>query len=274
MFPPARLTAIDVSDVFLDTARKNLAGYDARFVKGEVDKLDLPAASFDRIICTEVLEHTVDPAAILAAIARLLRPSGVAVITVPNDPLILTVKRSSGARRWAALGDRIEWGGDEFHLHGGRRTSSSACSVGISASPSGASRRSPAPVASLLPLRPDERCGLGKRGDAGDAKSVRRAEDGLAGGLRFHRVCEHRNARTDRPRRTASDERGCDQRVVREVEHEWARVDVEPAAAGIVAYPVDLDRQRPGSSGDELAPEPEAEQRAGLRRRRAACSRA
>ncbi len=42
MFPRARITAIDVSDAFLGTARKNLAGYDARFLKGEVDKLDLP----------------------------------------------------------------------------------------------------------------------------------------------------------------------------------------------------------------------------------------
>src|SRR5262245_26599248 len=38
MFPEARLTAIDVSDIYLDTARRNLAGYDASFIKGEVDK--------------------------------------------------------------------------------------------------------------------------------------------------------------------------------------------------------------------------------------------
>ena len=118
MFPAARLTAIDVSEVFLDTARKNLSGYDARFIKGEVDKLDLPSASFDRILCTEVLEHTVDPSAILATIARLLRPNGVAVITVPNDPLINRLKEL--VRRtpvgWA-LGRRIQWGGDIYHLH-------------------------------------------------------------------------------------------------------------------------------------------------------------
>jgi 2-polyprenyl-3-methyl-5-hydroxy-6-metoxy-1,4-benzoquinol methylase len=118
MFPRARITAIDVSDVFLDTARKNLAGYDARFLKGQVDKMDLPDRSFDRIICTEVLEHTENPRAILGAIARLLRPEGVAVITVPNDPLILRlkgiVKRTPVG--WALRG-RIHWGGDEYHLH-------------------------------------------------------------------------------------------------------------------------------------------------------------
>jgi 2-polyprenyl-3-methyl-5-hydroxy-6-metoxy-1,4-benzoquinol methylase len=118
MFPHARLTAIDVSSLYLDTARKNLAGYDARFIKGEVDKLDLPAESYDRIICTEVIEHVQDPEAILGTIARLLRPHGVAVITVPNDKLILTLK--GVVRRtplgWA-LGDRVKWGGDEFHIH-------------------------------------------------------------------------------------------------------------------------------------------------------------
>jgi 2-polyprenyl-3-methyl-5-hydroxy-6-metoxy-1,4-benzoquinol methylase len=118
MFPRARLTAIDVSGVFLDTARANLAGYDVRFLKGEVGTLDLPAAGFDRIVCTEVLEHTVDPAAILAVLARLLRPAGVAVITIPNDPLILRLKAI--VRRTPiglVLRDRIEWGGDVYHLH-------------------------------------------------------------------------------------------------------------------------------------------------------------
>jgi 2-polyprenyl-3-methyl-5-hydroxy-6-metoxy-1,4-benzoquinol methylase len=118
MFPRARLTAIDVSSEYLAIAKKNLEGYDVRFVKGEVDKMDLPDASFDRVICTEVLEHVVDPDAVLAAIARLVRPDGAAVITVPNDPLILRLKGIALRRpfRWIA-GKRFDWGGDDFHLH-------------------------------------------------------------------------------------------------------------------------------------------------------------
>ncbi len=118
MFPDARLTAVDVSGVFLNTARRNLRGYDVRFLQGELDRLALPAASFDRVICTEVLEHTRDPAAILAEIRRILRPGGVAVITVPNDPLILRLK---GVVRRTPVGwllrDKVSWGGDEYHLH-------------------------------------------------------------------------------------------------------------------------------------------------------------
>lgn len=118
MFPRARITAIDVSEVFLETAKKNLAGYDARFVKGEVDKLDLPSGSFDRIICTEVLEHTVDPDAILATLARMLRPTGVSVITVPNDPLILRIKDiMRNTPVGYVLRDKLNWGGDVYHIH-------------------------------------------------------------------------------------------------------------------------------------------------------------
>jgi 2-polyprenyl-3-methyl-5-hydroxy-6-metoxy-1,4-benzoquinol methylase len=118
MFAGARLTAFDVSDVYLETARKNLSGYDVTFVKGEVDKLEIPPASFDRIVCTEVLEHAREPEAILRAMRRMLKPDGVAVVTVPNDPLILRLKalvRRSPAGWW--LGDRVEWGADVYHLH-------------------------------------------------------------------------------------------------------------------------------------------------------------
>jgi len=77
-----------------------------------------PAESFDRVICTEVLEHTTNPEEILGELARLLRPDGRAVITVPNDKLIEGLK--GVLRRTPAgwlLGGRVNWGGDEFHIH-------------------------------------------------------------------------------------------------------------------------------------------------------------
>jgi 2-polyprenyl-3-methyl-5-hydroxy-6-metoxy-1,4-benzoquinol methylase len=118
MFRDAQLTAVDVSGKFLETARQNLRGYDCRFIQGAIDQLGLPEASFDRIVCTEVLEHIPDPHPVMREIARLLKPSGRAVITVPNDPLInggKTAVRKSPVG-WI-LGDRVNWGGDEFHLH-------------------------------------------------------------------------------------------------------------------------------------------------------------
>lgn len=118
MFGNAKLTAIDVSGKYLDIARKNLQGCDVEFIKGEIDKMDPIPSGFDRVICTEVLEHTRDPRAVLDAISRMLAPGGRAIITVPNDPLIIRLKRAVRITPvgWV-LRNRIRWGGDEMHLH-------------------------------------------------------------------------------------------------------------------------------------------------------------
>lgn len=43
----------------------------------------LPDESFDVILCTEVAEHVLDPAALLAEIRRCLKPDGRLILTVP-----------------------------------------------------------------------------------------------------------------------------------------------------------------------------------------------
>ncbi|CAN5667829.1 hypothetical protein BH18ACT13_BH18ACT13_01660 [soil metagenome] len=47
------------------------------------DALPFPDASFDCVICTEVLEHCPEPQAVMNEIARVLRPRGRAFITTP-----------------------------------------------------------------------------------------------------------------------------------------------------------------------------------------------
>jgi 2-polyprenyl-3-methyl-5-hydroxy-6-metoxy-1,4-benzoquinol methylase len=117
LFRDAKLTAVDVSDIYLDTARRNLAGYDVEFVKGQIEQLDLPSGGFDRVICTEVLEHTTNPEEVLHAIGKLLANDGRAIITVPIDPII---DRAKQLLRLTPVGwllrNRIQWGGDHYHL--------------------------------------------------------------------------------------------------------------------------------------------------------------
>lgn len=53
---------------------------------GNVEKmeLDYPAGSFDALICSEVLEHLVDPGATLAKLVALVRPGGLVLASSPN----------------------------------------------------------------------------------------------------------------------------------------------------------------------------------------------
>jgi 2-polyprenyl-3-methyl-5-hydroxy-6-metoxy-1,4-benzoquinol methylase len=48
------------------------------------DKLDLPAAAFDCVVCNDVLEHLVTPWHVLKTLATLLRPGGYVVASIPN----------------------------------------------------------------------------------------------------------------------------------------------------------------------------------------------
>jgi SAM-dependent methyltransferase len=45
--------------------------------------IPFPDESWDGIICTEVLEHTLEPEALIAEMLRVLRPGGTILITVP-----------------------------------------------------------------------------------------------------------------------------------------------------------------------------------------------
>jgi len=46
--------------------------------------VDLPDASFDRVIALEVMEHVSEPLALLANAHRLLKPGGALILSVPN----------------------------------------------------------------------------------------------------------------------------------------------------------------------------------------------
>lgn len=50
----------------------------------EITRIPLVDESLDAILCTEVLEHVVDPMAVLAEFSRLLRPGGRLLLTAPH----------------------------------------------------------------------------------------------------------------------------------------------------------------------------------------------
>ncbi|MBR9825861.1 MAG: class I SAM-dependent methyltransferase [Alphaproteobacteria bacterium] len=51
---------------------------------GDAQRLPFPDNSFDRIICSEVLEHVPDPDQVLSEISRILKPGGLFAASVPR----------------------------------------------------------------------------------------------------------------------------------------------------------------------------------------------
>lgn len=98
----------------LDFSADGLARFNPRFLDHaligdafeHLDGLIAAGAAADAVVMEHVLEHVIDPEALLARLPRLLKPHGVVAITVPNDfsPLQLQAKASGAIDRdfWVA----------------------------------------------------------------------------------------------------------------------------------------------------------------------------
>ncbi len=91
------------------------AGYAGNRADLAADAAALPftAASCDTVLCTEVLEHVRKPAAVVAEIARVLRPGGVAIVTVP---FVYPVHDRHDYQRFTAAGLRELFEGEGFEV--------------------------------------------------------------------------------------------------------------------------------------------------------------
>jgi 2-polyprenyl-6-hydroxyphenyl methylase / 3-demethylubiquinone-9 3-methyltransferase len=82
----ARVTGIDLSEKALRVAELHLheSRLDVRYEKSSVEDL---AGEFDLVTCMELLEHVPQPASMVAACARLVRPGGrVFFSTINRNP--------------------------------------------------------------------------------------------------------------------------------------------------------------------------------------------
>jgi SAM-dependent methyltransferase len=101
--PPGWVSeGIDIDDRAIGAARRR--GITVH--RGRVEELDLPESSYDGALLIQTIEHLPDPAAVLRAVRRILRPGGrVLVVTDNTGSLDFRIAR------------RRHWGGYHFPRH-------------------------------------------------------------------------------------------------------------------------------------------------------------
>ena len=84
------VTGVDPSAGSVDAARTHAhgAGLDIRYVVARGEELPFPDASFDLVLCCDVLEHVDDVERVLAEAARVLRPGGAYLYDTLNRTLL------------------------------------------------------------------------------------------------------------------------------------------------------------------------------------------
>jgi SAM-dependent methyltransferase len=83
--PTARFVGVDFSENAIRRSREVLP--EATWLLGDAYAPPLEAASFDLVLCTEVLEHLERPREVLDALVRVCTPDGRLVLTVPDGEL-------------------------------------------------------------------------------------------------------------------------------------------------------------------------------------------
>ncbi len=86
----ARITGIDPAAAAIDAARihARAEGLDIVYHTGVGEALPYPSASFDAVVCVDVLEHVADLAQVLAEVTRTLRPGGLFLFdTINRNPI-------------------------------------------------------------------------------------------------------------------------------------------------------------------------------------------
>jgi 2-polyprenyl-3-methyl-5-hydroxy-6-metoxy-1,4-benzoquinol methylase len=94
----AAVTSLDVGENVLDQVRRRC---ESTRVLGDILALPFPDRSFDVVLSTEVIEHTVDPVRALAELCRVIGAGGWLVVTSPNrlwQPVVRAATRL-GLRR-------------------------------------------------------------------------------------------------------------------------------------------------------------------------------
>jgi ubiquinone/menaquinone biosynthesis C-methylase UbiE len=122
--PTARRFGMDLAESLLAKAARRLERHGA-LVQGDAEHLPFGDRAWERVYCSEVLEHLPSPGAALAEMQRIVARGGVAVVSVPNERLINGLKamlRKSGLYRVLLrarasdyqMPERMD---DEWHLH-------------------------------------------------------------------------------------------------------------------------------------------------------------
>jgi len=87
-----KLYGIDISEIQIERALKRL-GNSVELKKAAGEEIPYEDKFFDKILCSEVIEHLLDPREVLKEISRVLKDNGILSLSIPNEDVINSAKK-------------------------------------------------------------------------------------------------------------------------------------------------------------------------------------
>ena len=98
-FLAQRLIGIDLSAYILQKTKRRLQKRNAYLLQANAEMVPFSSNSFVKLVCTEVIEHVLEPRNVIKELVRLATDEASIVITIPNEALIDRMKSIIGSLR-------------------------------------------------------------------------------------------------------------------------------------------------------------------------------
>lgn len=119
-----KLYGIDISEIQIQRSRERL-GNRVELRKSAGEEIPYDDKTFDSILCSEVIEHVLDPVPLLKEMKRVLKDDGILSLSIPNESMINFAKKvlqKTGLMK-IVMTEKSGWdlgnknNLDEWHLH-------------------------------------------------------------------------------------------------------------------------------------------------------------
>lgn len=87
------VVGLDIAKNALKDARENIKSDKVKLVCADASDIPFKEHYFDKVICSQILEHLDNPSEVVAEVYRIVKPGGTVIVSVPCEGIVTGVKK-------------------------------------------------------------------------------------------------------------------------------------------------------------------------------------
>lgn len=87
------IVGLDIAENALGDAKKSIQSDKVKFICADASDIPFRDSYFDKVICSQTLEHLSNPEKVIAEMFRIVKPGGAVIVSVPNERVLIILKK-------------------------------------------------------------------------------------------------------------------------------------------------------------------------------------